>query len=194
MADAAITTTQFRPRYGPQSSLANVTKAKGAFYITTDKGRLFFDTTDSTRIEVAAYTSGGGVTIDETNRTITYTLPVATSSILGGIKIGYSASGTKYPLLLDTSNAAYVNVPWTDTKVNYVLNNNTQAFLMASVSTPTTTTAGRTAVGDNLVYLSSTVGQLSAKSFSLNNGASTPAEKVHLIWNDIDQSIDFVFN
>lgn len=40
-----------------------------------------------------------------------YTLPAATSSALGGIKIGYSASGNNYAVQLDSSSKAYVTVP-----------------------------------------------------------------------------------
>ena len=43
-----------------------------------------------------------------------YSLPVATSEALGGIKVGYSSSGNKYAVELD-SDKAYVNVPWTNT-------------------------------------------------------------------------------
>lgn len=43
------------------------------------------------------------------------TLYAATASALGGIKIGYTASGKNYPVVLDSSNNAYVNVPWTNT-------------------------------------------------------------------------------
>ena len=41
-----------------------------------------------------------------------YTLPAATSGALGGIRLGYTQSGKNYPVLLDGSNRAYVNVPW----------------------------------------------------------------------------------
>ncbi len=44
-----------------------------------------------------------------------YTLPAATSGALGGIRLGYSASGKNYPLQLDGNNKAYVNVPWENT-------------------------------------------------------------------------------
>lgn len=44
-----------------------------------------------------------------------YQLPAATDSALGGIKTGYAASGNNYPVQLDGSDKAYVNVPWTDT-------------------------------------------------------------------------------
>ena len=44
-----------------------------------------------------------------------YTLPAATSAALGGIKVGYTAAEKNYPVQLDGSDKAYVNVPWTDT-------------------------------------------------------------------------------
>ena len=44
-----------------------------------------------------------------------YVLPAATSGALGGISLGYSASGKNYPVQLDGNNKAYVNVPWENT-------------------------------------------------------------------------------
>ena len=41
-----------------------------------------------------------------------YTLPPASSTALGGIKIGFQASGKNYPVALDANNKAYVYVPW----------------------------------------------------------------------------------
>lgn len=54
----------------------------------------------------------GNITIN------TPALAAATSSALGGIKIGYAASGKNYPVQLDSSNKAFVNVPWTDNNTN----------------------------------------------------------------------------
>lgn len=47
-----------------------------------------------------------------------YSLPVANANSLGGIRIGYSyVVGTQnYPIVLDASNKAYVNVPWKNTE------------------------------------------------------------------------------
>lgn len=42
-------------------------------------------------------------------------IPQASSSALGGIKIGYSDNDRNYAVELDSSGKAYVNVPWTDT-------------------------------------------------------------------------------
>ena len=41
-----------------------------------------------------------------------YTLPTAAAGVLGGIRIGYSQNNKNYPVILDGSNKAYVNVPW----------------------------------------------------------------------------------
>lgn len=46
-------------------------------------------------------------------------IPQASSSALGGIKIGYSDSGRNYAVELDSSGKAYVNVPWTDNNTTY---------------------------------------------------------------------------
>lgn len=46
-------------------------------------------------------------------------IPQASSSALGGIKIGYSDNGKNYAVELDSSGKAYVNVPWTDSNTTY---------------------------------------------------------------------------
>lgn len=46
-------------------------------------------------------------------------IPQASSSALGGIKIGYSDNGRNYAVELDSSGKAYINVPWTDTNTTY---------------------------------------------------------------------------
>lgn len=48
-----------------------------------------------------------------------YTLPTATASVLGGLKIGFSQTAKKYPVVLDGEGKAYVEVPWTDTNTTY---------------------------------------------------------------------------
>ena len=46
-------------------------------------------------------------------------IPQASDSALGGIKIGYSDNGRNYAVELDSSGKAYVNVPWADTNTTY---------------------------------------------------------------------------
>lgn len=72
-------------------------------------------------------TSAAGTNSNATgDKAITVSLKPATSGELGGIKIGYTQSEKNYPVKLDGSNNAYVNVPWvdtnTDTKVTSVDN------------------------------------------------------------------------
>ena len=55
-----------------------------------------------------------------------YSLPVATSSVRGGIKIGYTESGKNYPVEL-SNERAYVNVPWTDTTYSVFVKSGTGA-------------------------------------------------------------------
>lgn len=47
------------------------------------------------------------------------TLPTAANDTLGGIKIGYTTSGKKYPVQLDSNSKAYVQVPWADNNTTY---------------------------------------------------------------------------
>lgn len=59
-----------------------------------------------------------------------YSLPTASSTIKGGITLGYSQSGKNYPVALDGNGKAYVNVPWTDTNTTYSLATSTKDGLM----------------------------------------------------------------
>ena len=70
-------------------------------------------------------TQGEGITVSSSGTAITttgsrtITLNAAAASTLGGIKIGYTTSGKNYKVQLDSSNNAFVNVPWTDTNTTY---------------------------------------------------------------------------
>ena len=54
------------------------------------------------------------------NQQSVYELPMATTTTLGGIMLGYAASGKNYALQLDANGKAYVNVPWSDTTYTLV--------------------------------------------------------------------------
>ena len=51
----------------------------------------------------------------------TFSLTTATSTALGGVKIGYAENGKNYPVELNGSGQMYVNVPWTDTVISNYL-------------------------------------------------------------------------
>lgn len=59
-------------------------------------------------------------------------IPQASSSALGGIKIGYSDNGKNYAVELDSSGKAYVSVPWTDTNTTYNVATTSANGLMSS--------------------------------------------------------------
>jgi hypothetical protein len=64
------------------------------------------------------------------NNANNYSLPTASSTIKGGITLGYSQNGKNYPVALDSNGKAYVNVPWIDTNTTYGLATSTNDGLM----------------------------------------------------------------
>ena len=75
------------------------------------------------RARGAISVSGSTISYNSTTGVITstannYVLPTATSSSLGGVKIGYTENGKNYPVEL-SSGQMYVNVPWVDTNTTY---------------------------------------------------------------------------
>ena len=93
---------------------------------TIDSGDrlVIIDSNDSSKINGSSITFGSDQTKFLTNKGTwvvpagTYSLPTATSSTLGGIKIGYTENGKNYPVEL-SNGQAYVNVPWTDNNTTY---------------------------------------------------------------------------
>jgi hypothetical protein len=66
--------------------------------------------------------------------------------------------------------------------------NQTTKYYLTGTSSSTTTTSGDTYDID--LYTTQTAGELSALRYSLHYGS---VEKAHLIYNNTDDSIDFVF-
>lgn len=65
------------------------------------------------------------------NNANNYSLPTASSTTKGGITLGYSQNDKNYPVALDDSGKAYVNIPWTDTNTTYGLATPTNDGLMS---------------------------------------------------------------
>ena len=62
-----------------------------------------------------------------------YTLPAASKSVLGGVKVGFSTNSAdrNYAVQLK-NNQMYVNVPWTDTNTTYGLATSSDNGLMSA--------------------------------------------------------------
>ena len=104
--------------------------------------------------------TGAGSTGDPYVMTLTspntiYTLPLASSTVRGGMKIGYTESGKNYPVEL-SSEKAYVNVPWTDNNDNYYLDGITKSGNTLTFSVKDTTnqtyTFGSNAFNSSTIY------------------------------------------
>lgn len=67
-------------------------------------------------------------------------LPKATTSALGAVMLGYSASGKNYAIQADSNGKLYVNVPWTDNNTTYTFTN--KAVTLAWGTTSTIATVG----------------------------------------------------
>lgn len=84
------------------------------------------------RIYTRAYESSSWSSWTEIGAGGITSIPQASSSALGGIKIGYSDNGRNYAVELDSSSKAYVNVPWTDTNTTYNVATTSANGLMSS--------------------------------------------------------------
>ena len=72
-------------------------------------------TTSGAGNAVTGFSKSGNTLTLVKGTTFLTSVPAATSSAYGGIKIGYPESGKNYPVELDSSGRAYVNVPWVNT-------------------------------------------------------------------------------
>ena len=95
-----------------------------------------------------------------------YTLPVATTSALGGVRIGFPESGKNYPVELNSSNQMFVNVPWTDTNTTYTLS----SFGITATAAELNKLDGVTATATELNYVD---GVTSNVQTQLNGKAAT---------------------
>ena len=91
---------------GPVTYTRSVDSTASAIYFTSSKK-------DNT-LQVLTYTVSNK-TITSSAATQSYALPLTATGTRGGVKVGFTQTGKKYPVQLDAEKA-YVEVPWTDTK------------------------------------------------------------------------------
>ena len=110
----------------------NAQTSNGATYL-----RLFDDNTNRASIKITgtgatkvSSDSNGVITINSTDNNTTYSAGtgLSLSGTTFNVKTGYTTSGKNYKVTTDSSGNLYVNVPWTDTKldlndINYDTNN-----------------------------------------------------------------------
>jgi hypothetical protein len=157
-------------------------------YSTTNKNyAVSLDTNGSAYVNVpwdnTAHTHSGGTGISVvggtggTSGTVTLSLNTASSTSLGGIKIGYSNNDKNYGISLDSNESAYVNVPWVNTSHSHSggtglsvvgPTGGTSGTVTLSLNTATTTSLGGIKVGDNLNI--GTDGKLTAKGYTWTTG------------------------
>lgn len=90
--------------------------ATGLMYMVKDETKL------GSEDGYEPYTAGQASSVPwsgVTGKPSTFAPPIATASVLGGIKAGYTTSGKNYKVQVDSSGNAYVNVPWTDNNTTY---------------------------------------------------------------------------
>lgn len=88
-------------------------------------------------------------------------IPAATSSTYGGVKVGYTTSGRNYAVQL-SNGKAYVNVPWTDTNITYNAGTNisisgTTINCTYTLPTASSSVLGGVKVGSNITLSSGTI-------------------------------------
>lgn len=202
---------------GSYGLAAAATPAFGASFnvphITVDaKGRITSASTytvklpanpDTGATSVAFSGSGNALTnvsYNASNRTLTftkatynnYTLPLATNSVRGGVKIGYSQNGKNYPVQL-SNEQMFVNVPWTNT--TYTSLPNPEALTVGSKtyngSTAVTISAADLGLTGAMRLIGSTTQKIKEgdpiSSITLTNGTSvTPVNGDVILYNDAE--------
>ena len=111
LALGTTSSTAFRGDYG-NTAYQHATKkgaafASGLYKITTNSEGHVTAATAVTKTDITNL----GIPSSDTK----YTLPQATSTALGGVKIGFPESGKNYPVELNSSGQMFVNVPWANT-------------------------------------------------------------------------------
>lgn len=115
---------------------------------------------------ISIINDGGDVTIAST---YSYTLSLAADGTRGGIQIGYSSTGKKYAVQLENEKA-YVEVPWTDTKVIQTAKTDNVAYKLLFSAAGTNPSSGS---AYQAVYYTGLTFNPSSKTLSIIDGSTT---------------------
>lgn len=124
----------------------------------------------------------------------TYTLPVAADGVLGGIQLGYTQTGRYYPVQLDSSQRAYVNVPWTAPSVSGSVSGSTLTITINGTDYSLTDTNTWRPVQNNLDS-TATGDSLSAyQGYLLARGSARDNTKLPLAGGDMNSGARITFS
>ena len=131
---AAVTVT-------PAASAVNVKVSDGGTYLNAAK-----DIPAATQGAAGVMTAADKKKLDGiATGANAYSLPTASASTKGGLLIGYGANGKNYPLQLDSSGKAFVNVPWTDNNTDTKVTQNAVGTANAAYNLLLAQSSGNTA-------------------------------------------------
>jgi hypothetical protein len=178
------TDTTYSFSTGLSVSGTTVTVAYGATSTTACQGNdvRLSDTRDPKPHTLLSHTVSGLTTghVLQATGASTYgfaAVPTASTTVIGGVQLGYTSSGKNYAVQLDGSSKAYVNVPWTDSDTTY--------------SNATSAVAGLVKV--HLTQFSGTV-----NSVSTTSGRTYPVQimstgeiVVNVPWSDTDTNTTY---
>ncbi len=114
-----------------------------------------------------------------------YSLPLASASVRGGAKIGYTANGKNYPVQL-SNEQMYVTVPWTDTNTTYGLASTSANGLLRQLNGNTSYYMrgdGYWAVPPNTTYSAGDQLSLSGTQFNLKSQCAVTIDWNNSVYN-----------
>lgn len=115
-------------------------------------------------------------------------LPKATTSALGAVMLGYSASGKNYAIQADSNGKLYVNVPWTDdnTKVTQTVTSSNATYPLLLAPSGQTVNTTTTSYFDSGVTLNPSTNTITA---NISGHATRLSSVVNLVGNSTTASV-----
>ena len=189
-----------------QAGSSGTTLSAATFYTLTVGGQTVVFKTPTNSLPTAKNDTLGGVK-PWYSHTAASTGPTtgsdATAITVNAIQ---TAAERYYAIESDSNGRLFVNVPWTNVNNSYLTSHNnlvTQnvktdnkkyGVILSNYETSSSTTTEAEVNRDSKVYVNPSLNSINAGQFVLHDTAATPVEKVYMVWNATDQSIDFVFN
>ena len=117
-----------------------------------------------------------------------YTLTAANDTALGGIKTGFTTTGKRYAIKVDSSGNAYVDVNWTDTNTTYTL----ESFGITVTAAEINYLSGLTSnVKTQLDTINKSLnGKINSTEKGAANGVATLDSNGHVLASQLPSSVD----